>query len=158
MCSSTNIVSALGMFLRSHSRLVGLPIATGCVFIAALLLGIVVQSAAQPVPCDDPYGDDYDEYGNNPCQEAQTSCAPSGPGYSCTVNGVPTGTPEWYSFSALPDWYICIGGGFETYCSYQINQQKCGGVNYFYKSGCPNGTTCDDNWIFVACAKATTTH
>ena len=158
MCSSTNIVSALGMFLRSRSRLVGLPIATCCVFIAALLLGIVVPSGAQTL-CNEPYGDDYQEYGYNFCTASDTSCASSGPGYTCTVNGQPAGTQEWYSFSANTyNWYICLGGGYETYCSYQTYMQNCGTVRYFYQSGCAEGDSCNDVWYFVNCQMASLTH
>ena len=153
MCSSNSVVSALGMFLRKHSRLVGFPAATCCVALAALLLGVVVPSVAQP-PCTVVGGPTYVKVNNfNPCMTYDTSCADSGPGYTCTIKG--TSYPEYYSFTPNMTWSFCDpGGGPTDNCNFKIDMANCGSLQFFTTSlfGYCSGTCTDSTgWYFAGC-------
>ncbi len=152
MRSSTKVILALGMFLRYHSRRVGLPLATCCVFPTALLLGLVVSSVAQD-PCKAVGGTGLQTSQYNPCQSANTSCAASGPGYSCTVNGKVYS--EYYSFTANTRWWVCVPGSSEQSCFWGVDQANCGFLEFFttksWGGTCSVGCTDTIGWFFEAC-------
>ncbi len=152
MCSLTNIISALGMFLGYHSRRVGLPLATCCVFLAALLLGLAVSSVAQD-PCTSVGGTSFQDSSYNPCQVRNATCAASGPGYSCTVLGV--SYPEYYSFSAYTNWHVCTPGSPSQSCYWAIDQANCGSLSFFttknWLGNCSVGCTDNTGWYFETC-------
>lgn len=153
MRSSTNIISALGTFLGYHSGPVGFPIATCCVFLAALLLGIVVPTGAQP-PCTLVAGQGYQSSSYNPCTVYNTgsSCAPSGPGYTCTAGGI--NYPEYYSFTANDRWWICTWSDSSQTCNWAVTKENCGFLDFYTSESCGTPCTPTSAWAYFACEAA----
>lgn len=147
---SSHVVSAIRAFISRHGRHLPLAVSTAASFFAALLVGFVATSGADPL-CNSNDGPNY-QYAPtaNPCSSADTSCASSGPGYTCTVNGAPVA--QYYTFGAFSSWALCLGTSESGYsCYYQTVQQECGATSYYPNNTCTGNCTPNINWYFVTC-------